>query len=97
MSEKLHVVRDKGDPPCRGVWEDDGPLRGVFVGPHAEHDAHIFAGAERLKEAADKLIPTLRRRNGWLTELPDKFLDADEELEAAAKSCEPPEATDVDT
>ena len=94
MSEKLEVVRAD---PGGGRWdlfpEDDN----VITVSCDERHAHLFAGAERLKAAADKLIPTLRRRNGWLTELPDKFLDADEELEAAAKSCEPPEATDVDT
>ena len=90
MGEKLDVVFTGS-----GQWE---VWRGAtFIATVAdERHAHLLAGAPWLKAAADKLIPTLRRRNGWLTELPDKFLDADEELEAAAKSCEPPEVNETE-
>ena len=96
MGEKLHVVRDKGDPPCRGVWEDDGPLRGVFVGPHAEHDAHLFAGAKALKAASERMAAEMRKWSKAFDEIDPLWLRLDE-LELAAKSCEPPEVPHEDT
>ena len=95
MSEKLEVVPDwDGGAPFHRVEEAGVLVAKVFGGD--EDYAHLFAGAKRLKEAADRFAREWDDLSDD-TLMPRRFGEACVAVEHAAKSCEPPEATDVDT
>ena len=90
MSEKLDVVFTGS-----GQWE---VWRGAtFIATVAdERHAHLLAGAPWLKAAADRFAREWDDLSDD-TLMPRRFGEACVAVEHAAKSCEPPEATDVDT